>query len=172
MRNLWFISDTHFGHSNFLNFTNAAGEKIRKFNTTEEMDETMIANWNSVVKDGDHVWHLGDVSFRYNSYLSSIMHRLKGKKRLIVGNHDKVIKSNLLEFFEKVEYWRLFKDSGFVCSHVPMRTDQFRYKVKANVHGHIHAELINEPEYINICVEHTNYTPVHLDEIIKRVDKI
>lgn len=169
MANIWFVSDTHFGHANFLKFTNAAGEKIRKFDTVEEMDETMIQNWNKVVTPQDHVWHLGDFTFNYKK-LNEYYHRLNGHKRIIVGNHDNV--KLIAPLFPKVEYWRGFKEESFICTHVPMRTDQFRYKVKANVHGHIHAQLIDEPEYINVCVEHTDYTPVHMDEILKRVRNI
>jgi calcineurin-like phosphoesterase family protein len=33
------------------------------------------------------------------------------------------------------------------------------------LHGHIHQNLIDEPEYVNNCVEHTNYSPRSMDEI-------
>jgi calcineurin-like phosphoesterase family protein len=36
-----------------------------------------------------------------------------------------------------------------------------------NVHGHIHARRINDPRYINICVEQINYTPVSYDWLVR-----
>ena len=63
MKNIWLISDTHFFHSNILKFTDDNGELIRGklFDTVEQMNECMLDNWNSVVKPGDIVYHLGDV---------------------------------------------------------------------------------------------------------------
>ena len=65
MSNIWLISDTHFGHENILNFIDSrTGLKVRPgFANVDEMDECMVENWNSVVKKGDKVWHLGDVMF-------------------------------------------------------------------------------------------------------------
>ena len=58
MSDIWVISDTHFGHSNILKFTDTNGNLIRgaKFSSLEEMDEHMIDQWNSTVKDGDKVY--------------------------------------------------------------------------------------------------------------------
>ena len=62
-RDIWVISDTHFDHANILNFTDAVGKPTRNFADVEAMNEHMIERWNSVVKPGDKVYHLGDVLF-------------------------------------------------------------------------------------------------------------
>ena len=42
-RNIWIVSDTHFGHANILNFTDSnTGAKVRTFNDMYEMDEHMV----------------------------------------------------------------------------------------------------------------------------------
>lgn len=170
MRNIWFISDTHFSHANFLGFIDDNGKRIRPFSSVEEMDELMVDKWNELVKDGDRVYHLGDVSFG-KSRLPEIMARLKGSKRLILGNHDEIKDFRLLEYFKKVTLWRIFKEHNFVCTHIPLALDQLR-KVEFNVHGHIHQQPSPTPQHINICVEKTGYAPVHLDEILARTQRL
>ena len=56
MGNIFVISDTHFQHSNILKFTDRnTGKPVRPFQTVQDMDETMVENWNKVVKPGDKV---------------------------------------------------------------------------------------------------------------------
>ena len=165
MADIFFISDTHFDHENMLTFLDDDDQLIRgdRFHDVEEMNETIIQNWNAVVKPGDKVYHLGDVTFKVNR-LARIMSRLNGNKRLLLGNHDDGRNFDLLRWFEKVGIWRIFKDENFICTHVPIREDQFRYKVEYNVHGHTHQNVIGG-RYINVCVEHTNYAPVSMDAL-------
>lgn len=168
MADIWFISDHHFFHVNILKFTDSKGNRIRpEFNTIEEMHEDMVNKHNSVVKTTDKVYFQGDVTFKYGSEFNSLMSRLNGHKRLLIGNHDRIKGTNLLNWFEKVEMWKFFKEHGFVCSHFPLLKDQFIHKVKANVHGHTHQNIINQPEYINVCCEILKNKPIHLDEIKK-----
>lgn len=164
MRNIFFVSDTHFDHANFLRFTDDQGNKIRPFHSVDEMNETIIERWNSVVTPQDKIYHLGDVTFKPNNF-ARIITRLNGHKRMLVGNHDDVKNYELTRWFEKVQLWRIFKSENFVCTHIPIPKDQFRHKVRYNVHGHIHQNVINDPQYINVCVEQINYTPISIEEL-------
>jgi calcineurin-like phosphoesterase family protein len=167
-KNIFFVSDTHFSHSNFLNFTDSTENKIRPFANADEMDDYMITNWNSVIKPNDRVYHLGDVGFN-STKNNEILKILNGDKRLILGNHD-TIKGDLINHFKKIVLWRLFKEHNFICSHVPLREDSM-FKVGFCVHGHIHQQPAPTIRHINICVECTKYTPLHLDEILAEIDK-
>ena len=168
----WFISDTHFFHENILKFTDDSGQRIRpEFEIMEEMHETMIERWNSVVKPQDYVYHLGDVTFRYGSEFNNLMHRLKGKKRLIVGNHDKIWNPMLISNFEKVELWKGFKEHNFTATHIPLMLESLRDGA-FNVHGHVHSNSLNKPGYINVSVEVRNFTPVNIDEIFEETKHI
>ena len=83
--NKFFTSDLHFGHKNILKFA-----KPRPFSTIEEHDQAIINNWNSVVKQEDDVYIIGDISLNLNA--EEIENRLKalnGNKYLILGNHDR-----------------------------------------------------------------------------------
>lgn len=176
MANIWFTSDTHLNHANFINFTLEDGSPARPFKTVEEMNETLIQNWNSVVTEQDHIWHLGDVIMGPTSEFPSILSRLNGKKRMLLGNHDRLKGTELIRFFQKVELWRIFKEHNFICTHVPIHPSTFR-KVEFNVHGHIHHNVVQsawgpDHAYINVCVEHTNYAPIHLDEVKARIRRV
>lgn len=160
--NIFIVSDTHFGHENILNFTDNSGNKIRSFYDIHHMNELMVENWNKTVNDGDIVYHLGDVYFGKGH---EVLPRLKGRKRLIVGNHDNPKSEHILKHFQKVMVWRMFPEFNFVLSHVPLHHSTFEYKNLKNVHGHIHQNIIDDPRYINVCVEHTNYTPISIEEI-------
>lgn len=159
----FFVSDTHFGHENFLKFRDANGFLIRGFESVEDMNELMIERWNAIVRPADLVWHLGDVVWNPET-AKAVLPRLNGTKRLILGNHDNVKKQNLMSYFQDVQMWRNFSTEGFMCSHVPLRDETIRGDV-LNVHGHIHQLPAPTERHLNICVEMTGYSPVSMDFI-------
>ncbi len=186
MINTWFISDTHFGHVNILEYE----KKARPFETVEEMNEVMIERWNSVVKPNDIIFHLGDFCFgRHNLGIAS---RLNGKKKLILGNHDTYPSSDYLNYFDKL-YGMIFW-KGCVLSHMPVHTDGLGSRWILNVHGHLHSKTVqthsnfnpykdvhlprkliyttNDPNYLNVSCEQNNLTPIHADIIFQRVKEI
>lgn len=167
IKNIWFISDTHFGHANFLNFTNDAGNKIRLFDNVQQMDDCMMTRWNESIKPGDRVYHLGDVAMG-NPAASRVVSKLHGSKRLVLGNHD-VVKGDLVNHFHKITMWRVFREHDFVLSHVPLREDNMI--TTFNLHGHIHQNPSPSARHMNLCVEHTDYKPLHLDTILAELAK-
>lgn len=58
MRQIWLISDTHFGHEKIIEYTG------RPFKNAAEMDQCIADNWADCVKPQDLVYHLGDVAWR------------------------------------------------------------------------------------------------------------
>ena len=182
-RDIWVISDTHFRHKNILKFTDSnTGEPIRPgFADVDEMDEHMIQRWNSVVKPGDIVYHLGDVVIDKNNedrtWFKQNWPRLNGGKRLIVGNHDDIKFLASGGFFSKVLMWRMFPEFGLLFSHVPLHPSSLlRYvdqdaewpdgqETLMNVHGHIHQNSSPEGPYRNVSVEAIDYTPVNIEEL-------
>lgn len=162
MSNIYVISDTHFCHNNVLNFTDDFGNKIRQFNNLNEMHDCIISNWNDTIKDSDIVYHLGDVFLGNREEFEFIWKQLKGKKRLIIGNHDDVKDIVKHGYFQKVYMWRMFED--YILTHVPIHKDSIvsnkTGKKRKNIHGHTHQRVINDSDYINVCVEVTNYKPI------------
>lgn len=184
-RSIWFVSDTHFNHGNILKFRTKYpdGDLVRPgFLDVQHMNETMIENWNSVVKPNDIVYHLGDVAFGNVTDMENILNRLNGKKRLILGNHDKFDILVYRRHFKKIGSWRSFGEfeKKFVACHYPLHADSFIYRSGGLdgfcVHGHIHEKVVlkegsdqPDPRYINVCVERRRYTPIHIDDLMKEM---
>lgn len=174
MKDIFFISDTHFGHANALTFKRKDGSPLRSFSCVEEMDEHMVTCWNSVVKPNDRIYHCGDVVINKN--FLHILDRLNGKKVLIMGNHDIFGHQAYLQHFEDIRAYKVMPKQGIIASHIPVHTDSL-YRFPTNIHGHLHADRVPDASnphkidnrYVNVCVESVNYTPVHLDEILARM---
>lgn len=77
----FFSSDQHFGHTNVIGYCN------RPFANIQQMNDTLISNWNDIVTNEDHIYVLGDFSMSINSMVE-ITPKLNGTKYLIPGNHD------------------------------------------------------------------------------------
>lgn len=176
-KNIWIISDTHFGHNNIIKYCD------RPFKDIDEMDEKMIENWNRVVKPGDKVYHLGDVYMGSGERFLKKFARLNGRKRLVLGNHDDLKRNidgkiRLGDLFDKIYLFRCFKEFGLMLSHVPVHPDSIIRAGEGaiNIHGHIHEKSVkkevlnggyehNDNRYKCVCVEHINYTPVNIEEL-------
>src|SRR5580765_8498944 len=119
MANIFITSDTHDFHRNILGFKRDDGTPLRpefqcsspdhpkKCDCVHNMNEFMVEQWNSVVKDGDKVYHAGDVTFTLGKDWREMMTRRRGRKRLLLGIHDDGRNFDLLKFFEKVGIWRI-----------------------------------------------------------------
>lgn len=182
MKNVFLISDTHFGHANILNFERwPGGPKLRDFASIEAHDEFLITSWNEVVKPTDKVYHLGDVVIA-RRMLKAVMPRLNGDKVLIKGNHDIFKLADYTPWFRDIRAYH--KLDRAILSHVPIHPEQL-VRFAGNIHGHLHSNLVqipatgtNEldwragyphPQYLNVCVEHTGYAPIELSEALKKL---
>lgn len=180
MTKTWLISDTHFMHKNAYRFKNKAGSPMRPWDTCEEGDAVMIERWNDVVSDKDRVYHLGDVSMPRRGL--AVMKQLKGRKILICGNHDIFRTTEYMEHFDQIVGTR--KLGKFILSHIPLHPGSIPQWAHANIHGHMHGNIVMrekrnkvfpwfsttevDPRYINVCVEHTNFAPIDLEDLNKR----
>lgn len=189
---IWFLSDHHFNHENIIKFTGYNGKLIRPgFDNIQHMNEYIVERHNSVVKPGDKVYFGGDMGYRFGPYLL----RMNGRKRLIMGNHDDKFTIDDFKMFDKVLSWRMFKqfEKPFVVSHYPLHPMSFIYRgmnrneetqknvpenftTAYNVHGHIHEKLVRngnavDERFFNIACEHLNFTPIHVEDLVKRLGK-
>lgn len=154
------ISDTHFGHKNIIKYCD------RPFKNVEEMDKTLIENWNKTVSNQDTVLHLGDFALCSKERARQIMSQLNGKKILIKGNHDNWSDEFYRSIgFDYVSKFPIIWHDFYILSHAPLQMGQ-TLGVYFNYFGHVH----NNPVYQNsdnakcVCVERTDYKPILLLE--------
>lgn len=165
---IFFSSDNHFFHSNILKFVTEEGsDKLIRpgFSSIEEMNETMIERHNSVVGHSDKWYCVGDFGMGIKK-LPSVLSRLNGHKRLILGNHDYTERKDFeiyFQFFEKVMESR--RMGPILVTHRPTYLGPHEDRIKANVHGHIHEKVLPDKRYLNVSVEQINYTPVSFEEV-------
>lgn len=169
---IFYIADTHFGHDNIRKLSH------RPFNSIEEMDNAMIDNWNKRVTEDDDVYILGDFSYKGEDPIEYLK-KLKGKKHLIVGNHDGRLLSNPehKKHFIEVADMKMVDDNGtqiFLC-HYPMVEWNGYYKGVLHFYGHVHNAYHNETvryardmkNAYNVGVDVIGFAPCTLNEITK-----
>jgi len=178
MPSVFLVSDTHFGHAGVCKFTRDDGvTKLRPWDNPEEMDEEMVKRWNETVRPNDKVYHLGDVVI--NRKALKTLGRLNGDKVLIRGNHDIFRDDEYRLYFRELRAYHVM--NGMILSHIPIHTESLG-RFGTNIHGHLHANrVMMEPvgkygipiivtRYHCVCVEHTDYTPILFEDVIKRIE--
>jgi len=173
MANIFFASDHHFHHENILSFKRADGSPLRVFDDVSHMNEHMVAQHNQRVRPGDKVYFLGDVTMHRTAKSLEILERMNGEKILVKGNHDLCKSEQYLRYFKDIRAYHQF--DGMILSHIPIHTGCLsRWKI--NVHGHLHANVVQlnlsqlpDTRYVNVSVEQLDdYTPISLEEIKKK----
>lgn len=147
----------HLGHENIA--------KYRGLSSEEENYEALKENWHKVVTKRDTVILLGDICFTEDR-LKDFMTWKSEQKILVAGNHDTQYMSmaTLTKYYDKV--YSLLKYKGMWLSHAPIHPEELRGRT--NVHGHGHYKVIDDPRYLNVCVEQTEMTPANI-ELVKQV---
>lgn len=174
---IYFTSDLHLGHSNVLKLCN------RPFETIEEMDEYIIDKWNKKVTNNDTVYMLGDIMFRNKKPPEEYLSRLKGKKHLIRGNHDRtwMKKVDVDKYFLSNENLVFMSDGKhrITMCHYPMMSWPHMSTDGYMIHGHIHGNtnadywrLIEKTKYmLNAGMDINGFEPVTFDEMLSNNEK-
>ena len=165
MNKVWLISDNHFNHQKIIEYCN------RPFKTVEQMNEEMIKKWNSVVKEGDKIYHLGDFGFGSKKQIANVVSKLNGRIFLILGNHDNHTPQWYRDAGVKEVYDHpiIIKDF-IVLSHAPQPFICDSRTPYVNFFGHVHDSKMFEtygPRHFCACVERHDYKPVNIEEVIK-----
>lgn len=161
----WFISDTHFSHTNIIRYTG------RPFETVEEMNRSLINNWNDCIDSDDQVFFLGDFGLGDIDHLQSIYSQLKGHKIGIRGNHDKNASWMTRIGFQIVLESAFIKIGKHIVElvHIPSNPPPEHFQL----HGHVHEKRPSKiiSNQLNLCVEVWDYKPVLERTIVSLLDK-
>lgn len=170
---VWFTSDLHFWHKNICKYCN------RPFETMEEMNQALIDNWNSVVKEDDTVFVLGDMGFCGYDKLEPLMSQLNGKKYLIQGNHDsdkivfRLYEANIIEGYYKMHEVTIIgdeecPDQQLTLCHFPMIDWPNKERGAWMIHGHQH-QLPDTPscstKHWDVGVDRNGLKPISFEQL-------
>lgn len=155
--NEWFWSDLHIDHENCLHPRGWYG-------TLQEYQDHIAFLWDSVVGENDIVHLVGDIALTWSG-LRWIKER-PGKKILYQGNHDtereNTIRDLLAAYDDVRGFWRHKK--GFYIGHCPSHPSELRGR--RMIHGHKHKDVIQDPRYINVCLDQLPNGPVNIKDLI------
>jgi calcineurin-like phosphoesterase family protein len=179
---IYFTADNHFCHGNII------GSCGRPFKNVEEMNRVMIEKWNSYVTDIDDIYILGDFLYKGNGRdANDILSKLKGKKYLIKGNHEKYLDDPKFndKAFQWVKDYHVLKLEGgrmIVLFHFPILSWAGSHHGSIHLYGHVHNSGIQHPEYgeklkllgsnaFNVGVDVNDFYPVSIKQILELVEK-
>ena len=165
---VWFTADTHFGHANVIRYCE------RPFSSLQEMDDTLIRNWNQVVHPEDTVYHLGDFTLAGTEEAHHYFSQLNGTISIIPGGHDK-------RWLHKWEYVPglgqsvailpplhtirlsisgLEQPQLIVLCHYSMRVWDRSHYGSWHLYGHSHGNLPPLKNSLDVGVDCWDYRPV------------
>lgn len=165
-------SDQHVSH---VNIARLADRPFDNSESTEDMDNTLIERWNSVVMPEDNVLVLGDIALGKIDLSLPKWKQFNGTKYLVPGNHDRI--SSVEKPARRERFAPMYEEAGFVilpeiisvfaemgtdnvemlASHYPYRGDSQEAERhvelrpidegKLLLHGHTHADVATKPEF-------------------------
>jgi calcineurin-like phosphoesterase family protein len=177
--NIWFSSDWHISHKNIT------GPKIsnwssgyRDFDSTKEMDDTILDTINKYVKKDDLIYFLGD--FCFGDHTKTPFHRSRivcKNIHALIGNHDEHIdlyKDCFLSLNDTLHVKH--GQTKIFMSHYSHRVWQGHHKGVIHLYGHSHGSIPDYGKSMDVGIDvakrlYGEYRPFHLDEIVKIMEK-
>lgn len=168
---IYFTADWHIGHKNILKL-----DPNRPFGEISHHDETIINNYNKIVKKDDTCYILGDLCWNqsYESY-KSVLSRLNGNKYVILGNHDnkqnliRCQKEGLIVSVRETQTLQIGDDRIFL-SHFPHREWAGYYKGAYHLYAHTHGNIDDYKQSTDIGVSVFELEPVSWEEVKQYID--
>jgi calcineurin-like phosphoesterase family protein len=171
---IYLSSDLHFGHNREFIYS------ARGFSSVEEMNEAIIERFNSVVKEDDDFYLLGDLMLGDNSNIDYVK-RLNGRIHIVLGNHDTSTREELYKALPNVVEVRdaikfKYNKLHFYCSHYPTITGnlekEYLHQCTLNLYGHTHQNnnfYYDLPFCYHVGVDSHECTPISIETVIKEM---
>jgi len=142
------------------------------------MEDDMLEKFNSRIKPGDHLYHLGDVCWSsYDLENSKFFSRLNTKQiHLVLGNHDNKPLSEYKKRFAWIGDYRkiTINHQGvngiqFILSHYPFRTWVGKGHGTYQLYGHVHGRMPGVGRQMDVGVDPNGFYPLDLDQVIDKL---
>ena len=188
---IFFTGDLHLFHENIISLCN------RPHKNKIEMNEDIISKNNEIVSDNDDVWDVGDFAFKCSPVdVVSCLKRLKGRRHIIMGNHDKPLlqayKKGLIDLLIKNNKVEIIGIESIICdktisiskmltidnhkvflSHYSCRSWPGAFRGSMMLYGHSHGNL-TEPFHksFDVGVDSNNFYPWRWEDVKARMYNI
>ncbi len=183
MGKIFLTSDWHVLHKRICEH---AG---RPFSSLDEMHQTLIDNYNSVVGEDDTCYFLGDLLIGNFDAAMEVYRQLNGWRIVVFGNHDDGWSGNGSKKHDRYidagfsiapeDVLLEYKNLNVRLSHFPYDASE-RHGSRYNeyhpvrgergedvlLHGHTHQKISINGDCYHVGVDSNNFMPVRLEDII------
>ena len=169
-KHIFFSADFHFLHPKIVGICSRP-------TTIEYHDEWLLDRINSVVGKKDTLYILGDVSMGNRIKTEKILDKMRGKKILILGNHDNSIRnSTRFEYVTQIHDFTFtspsYNNIHIVLCHYPFNSWNRKVHGSAHLYGHVHGRLKGVGLSFDIGVDANDYYPLNLEQVYDKLTKI
>lgn len=162
----FYTADPHFGHESVIKFCG------RPFGSVDEMDATILQNYQRAMSRSDDLWIIGDFAFAKEpekEKLRKMLRSIPGRKHLVTGNHDRPWVRRLTEWSSVHDFIEIKEDGQRISlCHYPLLTWPGIRHGALHLFGHVHNNWQGSKGAINVGVDVFDFKPVRLFDIRKR----
>lgn len=176
---IYLTADLHLGHENIIKYCN------RPFVDVDEMDNTLINNWNRTVHQDDIVYVLGDFSLlRPIQKVLSYIERLNGRVYFLQGSHDAWLDgikvnddiTNRSSYIGPLVQIKGIQSDKYnlpttLCHYAMRKWDRGHYGA-AHFYGHSHGKLDVLGRSLDVGIDSWEYYPVNYELLLAIVSSI
>ena len=173
----FYTADLHLGHHGILRHCAAT----RPYDTVEDMDRAIIANINERLERDDILYVIGDFALAADpAYVRHLFHEIRGRKVLILGNHDMDKKGRVLKTLRELPWDQPptaaleTTDDGcrLYLHHYACRTWPAAHHRSYHLYGHCHGNLppLGRSRDVGIDCPDTRFAPMSSTEIKESLD--
>lgn len=189
---VFYTSDTHYNHTNMCRGVSKWPDPndTRDFQSLGQMNSAIVNSINSIVKEDDILFHLGDWSFGGYESITEFRNLIACKNiHLLLGNHDHHIerdKGGTRQLFSSVNSLLsleivipTFKNQPsikktLILCHYPIASWQDLNRGAIHLHGHTHLsqlEKMHAGKSMDIGMDGNNMQVYSLSEILKTMQQ-
>lgn len=176
--NVWLSADFHAFHDNIIKYSN------RPFKNVEEMNATLLSNWNSIVGINDLAYILGDFSLGKFEETVNFIGKMNGNLVFLRGDHDYWMddiekhvsinskNSNEITIYDNQIHEITYRNNSVILCHYAMRSWRKKFHGSYHFFGHSHGRLSKFERSMDVGVDTNNFFPITIGTAIDQIDAV